>query len=53
MPSRRKKRLSIEVSAFTERSAARRRLSASSVMSGCSARAATRKSRCGFSTDGR
>ena len=42
IPSRRKKRLSIEVSAFTERSAASRRLSASSVISGCSARTASR-----------
>lgn len=53
IPSRRKKRLSIEVSAFTERSAASRRLSAVSVMSGCSLRAASRKSRCGLRTDGR
>ena len=53
MPSRRRNRLIIPVSALTPRSSARRRHIRSSVMSGCSARSVARKSRCGLSADGR
>lgn len=53
IPSRRKKRLIMEVSAFTPRSSDKRRQSASSVMSGCSQRAFSMTSRCGFSLEGR
>jgi hypothetical protein len=52
-PIRRKKRLIIEVSALTPRSDKSRSQSAESVMSDFSVRAASRKSRCGISLEGR
>ena len=52
-PIRRKKRLIIDVSASTSRSASSRSQSACNVMSGFSVRATSRKSRCGISLEAR
>jgi hypothetical protein len=52
-PIRQKKRLIIEVSALTPRSAERRSHKARSVTFDCSARTASRKSRCGISLEER
>jgi hypothetical protein len=53
IPSRRKKRLNIEVSALAERSARRRGAMVSIVMSDCSARTLHRNAACGLSAEGR